>query len=413
MNNTSYGITPSNIFAILGGLTCLTGKVSATGIEQAYHDAQAAALGNAVSSRIDTAAAVHFNPAGLALIDRTELQATFFGTWAETDFQGAAFSTTSNQGFTPSGSLFFASPLPEDWGVVGLGLTLPHGLSSSYPEDSDLRNLAIDATLIHARLTGSYARSLSDTLRIGFGLVYAYDDLETRQGIAVPGDSNQLSVNGSSWGWSFGLQWEPHPQHAVGFTFRSGLEIEHSGTLTTTTVLPTAQSFASPAESEIDYPDQYVLSYSWQATPALNLGIDVQWTDWSSFDEFSASANTPLGTLDLSVPWDYQPGLIIGVGAEYTVNPSLTLRGGYLFGESTIPDETLTPFVPDSDLHVFSLGAQWDWQDWSLAATYLYGLREEREVQGSPSDALTGTISSDGIWNTDGHTTLITLTRRF
>ena len=98
----------------------LAQQLSATGIEQAYHDAIAAARGNAFAATADTPAAVHYNPAGLAWQDTASITGTFFGTWSESSYRGALGSQTTSERFKNTGSLFAAIPFERF--TLGLGL---------------------------------------------------------------------------------------------------------------------------------------------------------------------------------------------------------------------------------------------------------------------------------------------------
>ena len=93
----------------------------ATGIEQAYHDATAAARGNAFAATADTPAAVHYNPGGLAWQDELAVQGTFFGTWSDTEFRGAVGRERTTDTFKATGALFATVPL--DKVTLGFGLT--------------------------------------------------------------------------------------------------------------------------------------------------------------------------------------------------------------------------------------------------------------------------------------------------
>jgi hypothetical protein len=47
----------------------------------------------------------------------------------------------------------------------------------------------------------------------------------------------------------------------------------------------------------------------------------------------------------------------VHIGGEYDVLPKrLTLRAGYLFESSSMPDETISVLTPDGDKHLLSLG---------------------------------------------------------
>lgn len=381
-------------------------NLSATGIEQAYHDAVAAARGNAFAATADSPAAVHYNPAGLAWQDQAAVSGTFFGTWSESSYNGPLGNVTTSERFKNTGSLFAA--IPFDRFTLGLGLTSPHGLSIDYQDTSALRSLALDAELAHLVFDAQLSGKITKQLSFGAGLAIAYDDLSLNQGLFVPGDS--FGFEGDGWGLGFkaGLLWKPHEKHSFAITYRSEIDVEIDGSARTRTIVPGPSDTSVDSSTEFNHPQQWTLGYAWKPTDRWLFEVNATWTDWRSFDTFRLS----LPGADLVQPYDYEPSWVIGGGVSCRLNDALTLNGGYLFGQETIPDSTFSPLVPDANLHVISAGLQYCWDTWEIAATYLYGFREDREVTGSPASPAT-MVTSDGQWQTDGSTVLLTLKKEF
>ena len=388
----------------------------ATGIEQAYQDATAASRGNAVAASIESAAGIYYNPAGLAHITRAEVQTTLLGTFPETRYSGVLGSTSSSHDFAATGSFFAALPVEGLNGVVGIGLTLPHGLSVEYPEDGPLRSLAIESELAHAVFTATYSTKLSETVSFGLGLSYARDDIQTRQGLFVPGDFIDLDATGSGWGYTFGLQYRPNDSHSFGLTYQSQISVDLKGDISIRSLLdplgnplPTPFDLSAEARSHIRYPDKIIAGYAWQATEKTQVELNATWTGWDTLDQIDVSTSIPAP--ELSTPYNHQPNFVLGLGVSHELNEHWTLHGGYLYGESVVPDSTFSPFIADSDLHVFSIGGTYSSEDCEITGTYLYGRRKGRNVSGSPTSPIG--VSSDGRWETDGHTFLATIKRRF
>ena len=99
------------------------------------------------------------------------------------------------------------------------------------------------------------------------------------------------------------------------------------------------------------------LGYGFQASDKLRIDADVEWIGFSDYDvlPLDAGANTPLLPAP-AIPQDWDDIWTFGLGADWQFSDELTLRAGYIFIESPIPDETFSPTLPDADRHVLSVG---------------------------------------------------------
>jgi long-chain fatty acid transport protein len=90
---------------------------------------------------------------------------------------------------------------------------------------------------------------------------------------------------------------------------------------------------------------------------------------------------------DISAELDWKDGWILKAGVDYWLNEKVSLRGGYTYLETVVPDRTLSPANPDSEQHVFSIGMSYRMGKMYLDGFYSAGFYEDRKVQ---NDILSG-----------------------
>jgi long-subunit fatty acid transport protein len=73
----------------------------------------------------------------------------------------------------------------------------------------------------------------------------------------------------------------------------------------------------------------------------------------------SPDAASPMTEVTMPFVFDWKDQWVTNVGAEYAVNPALTVRAGYNYGESPVPDETLNPLFPATTLQHATAGLTW------------------------------------------------------
>ena len=80
--------------------------------------------------------------------------------------------------------------------------------------------------------------------------------------------------------------------------------------------------------------------------------------------------------------------------ADFLINVTyvlmLGLVGGYMFIESPIPDNTMSPTLPDADRHVFSVGLGRKSGGHSLDIAYAYSLFDDRKIDDNQDAAYNG-----------------------
>jgi long-subunit fatty acid transport protein len=78
-------------------------------------------------------------------------------------------------------------------------------------------------------------------------------------------------------------------------------------------------------------------------------------------------------------------------GMDYKINDRFSIRGGYVYQQTSVPDFTLNPGNPDSDQHFIALGIGYRPGKWVIDVFYAVGFFVGREVH---NPILSGTYNS-------------------
>jgi long-chain fatty acid transport protein len=123
-------------------------------------------------------------------------------------------------------------------------------------------------------------------------------------------------------------------------------------------------------------PQQVFAGIAYKPTDKLVLEMGMRWEDWSSFDQLKIDIS---GQSPAVYPRDWHGTFAFNVGGKYRINNMAAITAGYLYGKNPIPDSNFEPAIPDSDVHLFCLGAEAQFGNFGIALAYAYQLQEERE----------------------------------
>ncbi|MGE3309324.1 MAG: OmpP1/FadL family transporter [Limisphaerales bacterium] len=391
--------------------------VRANGVERNGAGARAMALGGAsVASPEAPLEALAVNPAGFR---ESQLQV---GGWGAT--VDGTFSNAANDGGDLGGTLGVApevalsmplgtSPVTLGLGVIpvaaaGLDWQLvdaPGGLDgvTSY----GLRRHHAEFLAIRSAVGASVALGESVSLGAAVGATYNRNRLEApyvfQSHPVLRGFKTLLDLETEGWGvdGTFGVVYRPCPGVSLGLSYRTPTAFETSGDAegnagAQLTSLGGAFAGVRPdfhydARVSTSLPQSVVAGLSWQARDWLRLVVQVDWLDWSdAFDRLdvtltggnNADLNGFLGSsrIDDTVPLDWDDRWVYRAGAEFTVAEGLQVRVGYAYGESPIPDGTLTPMSAAILEHTVTAGIEWRRNRWGIALAYQYDFGSERAV---------------------------------
>jgi len=224
------------------------------------------------------------------------------------------------------------------------------------------------------------AWQIHPTFSIGIGPTINYSDASFQRGIGFfPGDYFKFTGDGFGYGFNAGLLWQPDKKWSFGVNYRYETEIEYKGTSRTE---PSPVPYPSPTSTHgtLLYPQFLVAGVSFRPTPNWNLEFNIDWTDWDHVNEV-VFKGTAFG--DIPLPLNYRSSLMYEIGVTRQLGDGYFLSLGYFFSENSSPDLNFNPIVPDSDLHLGSIGVGHHGKRWDWAAAYHFGYQPSRVVSGS------------------------------
>ena len=367
--------------------------------------AAAAATDGGKIAFIDDASAVSVNPANLVEIPGRQVLQTL------TVINGKAGYTSPSGAFTETEdpikllpNVFAAWPCLDGRITAGIGLTTPYGQSTEWDPSTDFPYFA---ELRMIALVPAAAVRLSDTLSFGAGLDLYGAELTVRQSVfwsrstGHPTHENghtQIFGQGYAFGANAGLTWQVTPRQRLALTYQSAFDMDIEGNMKVHR-LPlgglAVLNMKLDLESEMRFPNMVVLGYGCQATDRLRLAADVEWIEFSRFEELPLDT-TFLTVVDEPVPpppvlaQDWDDVWTAGCSASWRHSDALTLRASYKYFETPIPDGTFSPVLPDADKHLVIVGLGWRHGRHMLDLSYAYTFFDERKIAGNEVQAYDG-----------------------
>lgn len=346
---------------------------------------------------VDDASAVSINPANMAMLKEPEAQigVTFVDSSVEfTLADGRSSDTKGDVSLLPN--VFAVLPLVGDVPLtLGVALTTPWGQSTEWSESSAVATVApYEARMTTINLNPSVAGRVGQHVLVGAGVDILNAELDLKQWLALapgaPLTHARLKGDGYGVGGNVGVTVELPKRQRVAAAYRSPVKVDLEGDTEVSGF--TGPLFASSDfESEIEFPQSVVVGYSVGVTPTLRVAADAEWVGFSSFDELplDLGANTSVGVFPSTVPQDWEDAWNYGVGLAWSASDMWTLRGGCVYFESPIPEETLAPTLPDADRWAYTAGIGCEAGANTLDLAYVYS-EYDREVDTSLNPAYVG-----------------------
>ena len=443
------------------------------------HGACAVGIGAAgIGSPCEDGSAVLFSPAALAfqpnLISAGITAVRSPGRFAF-DAGGGAIDRTVRTTWTPYGYLNYNV---NDKLSAAVGVFAPYGLGITWPETFEGRYVSYDSrhTNYYLQPTLAYAASPNFAVAAGFDVIFS--DLEIGQrldlagvplptqpiagrtltygsvGIPVGTDFAGLRLTGRGTGFSFHLAaLARFGIFSVGTRYlhssKVGLDgdADFSPVLTNIT-LPAGNPLSAPGnpfgfpvgsvvpldpflfdqfitggpledqdiETRVELPAQFVVGVAITPTPAFKVVGDYQWTGWESFDEVSIDFSG--GAPENDIILNYQNASTFRVGLQYEATPRWTLRTGYTFNTSALPDVAVSPLLPEAERNYYSAGLGWRLRpNLSIDAAYQYIDQSARRgrVRGRTADMTDADLAAldVGVYSSSSHVLSATLAYQF
>jgi long-chain fatty acid transport protein len=404
----SWRQPPVSLAPLLWLTACLTPflatRSGAVGFRLPNQDPAGIARGNAFAATADNPSAIYYNPAGITQLEGHHFHAGLYLISAGTEYTspgGQKAETKSN--FQPVPQVHYVFSPQDSPFSFGLGVYAPYGLSLDWGNTPPFRPLAMEGKLLYACINPVAAWQIHRTLSLGIGPTLNYSEASLTRGIGVvPGDKFKFDGDGMAYGFNAGLRWQPHDQWAFGVNYRYATTLDYDGDSSTTPIPPFSPSTST--SGSIRFPQFVAVGVSYRPTPDWNFEVDVDWTDWDNLNQI-VFEGTAFG--DVPFPLNYESSFMYEFGVTRQLGKGYYGSVGYIFSENSSPDRNFNPIVPDSDLHLGSVGIGRKGKRWDWAAGYHFAYNDERVVRNS----LPGL--ADGTYKTLNHAFNLSLTLKF
>jgi long-chain fatty acid transport protein len=373
----------------------LPNQVEGLGLRIPNQDAEAIARGNAFVATADNPSALYYNPAGITQLKGQNLQVGVL------NYLGINTSYDSPTG-THTHSRFEVLPVPQVHYTYspeklplafGIGVYAPFGLGTLWPEDSSFRSLAIEARLQYVTLNPIVAWKVAPTLSLAIGPTVNYSKLRFRRGLAAPGDLLEFNGDDVAYGLHAGVLWQPHPQWSFGANYRSATTIDYGGTTRYNPgfASPSIAVPPAPTTARVKYPDIISGGISYRPTSKWNIEVNVDWSNWETLDSVTLKGTKNLGfPIDLPLALNWHGSWLYEFGVSRYFQNGWFASAGYFFCGETVRETYFNPAVPDTDLHVGSLGFGHKAERWAWTVAAQIITAPAREIQTSLANPFTG-----------------------
>ncbi len=364
--------------------------------EQSVNAMGAAYAGSAATNT--DASYLAYNPAAAALAQGGDLS---FSTVFIGPSSSANYSTASTSAGTPNGGsttpkdfirnaaipdLAMRQRLTDRWSV-GLSVSVPWGLSTSYPAGYAGRYYGVSTKLLTVNIKPVVAYDIAPNITIAGGIQAQYAKGRLNGAIDIgtigalysiagspPGGADGFAeLNADSWGygfvlgaratfdggWTAGISYTSSVHHTLNgpfnFTldgFGIGAGIQSATGLFTNTM----------ARAKLTTPDKLEIGVRKKFDDRWTGLAEVNWTGWSVFKDLTIVSANPFQPNEVTnAQWN--DAWMVALGAEYAASSQWTLRGGVAYDASPIPDATLETRVPDTDRIWVSAGVTYHYLD--------------------------------------------------
>lgn len=412
----------SGPLVLLAVLVLWPGTVLGAGFALFEHGARGVAIAGAFGAIADDPTAGYYNPAGLAFQKGTQVAggAYFIQISSElrgaNPYPGATYQSEQESQIHYPVHLYVDGDLTANtrWGVA---ITTPFGLGTWWPSDwagryitkrSDLKvfnvnpNLAYRVGDVLAFAVGADVYVANVDLTKSIGLINPYT-----QRVAEVGQVHVYTRRQTGWGWNAAMLAKLQAGLSVGLTYRSSVKVDMDGTasfIQFATGYPDFDAIVASripfttkpdAETSIEFPSETRVALAWQKE-RWTVEADVVRQGWHTFKDLPITIKGyPL--LSSVRPENYEDSNCYRLGIEWRKSPTLAFQLGYLYDESPVPTESVSPILPDADRRGISAGFSWQLTTATrLDVGFLHLMFPDRSTKGLDADNFNGTYSNQG-----------------
>ena len=366
----------------LASVLCLgSSALQASGYELMEMSATGQSRALAVQAKFDDPSTLLMNPAGLGYMDKGfQVSAggmLLFTTMRYEDPTGVRPSANVERWPPNTPASFWASYTPIKGLTAAVGLAfVPYGQVFKWPKGFAGEYYLDDADLRIPMMLVGLGYSPFEWISVGAFFNTSPSSLDLSQTFTVvddAGNPQRLTANllgkGTGYSGGVGIQVRPFDGFYFGASYRSQMTVDFDGDVdfdVPDSVSDQSVFHDQPVETSFVTPDVFGFGVGYDFTDWLYVEYDMHYTMWSINEKLVLDfPEDQSGMLSVTAPNDWSDTFTYRLGVEITKFENWALRGGFGYDENPIPDETLTPTLPDCDRVFGGIGAQY-WFDFGL-----------------------------------------------
>ncbi len=413
------------------GVAILSVVCFGSGISIPEQGSKASAMGNAFVATADDPTALFYNPAGIAFLEgyKFSFNMTYINPHIEYNSPTlGSYTERAKNFFIPS--LYLTMPLTEKF-YFGFSVTAPYNLATDWPDNFPGRFVSRHAKIVTLNYQPTLTFKFDDHNALGIGLNYYDSEVNLIRAVdttilssyvqdlagnapytIVPSEGTiDTRVREQAFGFMIGYIYKNKPW-SFGLTYKSKASFDYEGhaAFETSPRLHNGNEMAflgSDVNFELDSVPAIAQGGVSYESGNLLTEFDLQWTNWSQWDKTKVHfkthtvggvyvwAGAPLLYTTVPViedevlPFRWEDTMAYRLGFNYKWSDRTEIRWGIVYDEAPVPDETLSPVLPDTNRWMLTFGMghkfgnlQIDWYsqyikfkngDITLSNIYRYG----------------------------------------
>lgn len=331
--------------------------------------------GTAFYATGDDPSVVAYNPAQISRLKGTQVYGgVTLVTPASDVVVNGSRDAIKNQTF-PVPHAYFTHQVNDDF-YIGFGAFTRFGLGTKYEDHFTAQTSLREAMLESYSFNPTVAYKVTDdfTVAVGFELIKGSFLIKKCASGAFSNSESLIDVSGTSMAGNLGLLYEFNDMFSVGFSYRSPANFVADGD-TEISGLP-AGNGSYKTELRADFPSSWSLGLGFVPIEDLTIEFDAIYTEWEHFDAIEFDFT---GLSDTTEDFYYKNTWRFQVGAEYRATENLALRAGYVYDQTPTRHDYASFMLPANDRNMFTLGAGYSWDNWTVDVAGMYLVTKERK----------------------------------
>jgi long-chain fatty acid transport protein len=337
----------------------------------------------AIAQNASTAAS---NPAGMTLLDRSQLMTTPGALLPSTNFDVAKETTYSGGGggnagvFFPLGSFFYVRKLSEQL-RFGVAVYSDYGLNGNYGKTWVGRYFITDASIISGKVNPSLAYDVNKWLSVGAGFSFGVARLTfqskiNNQAPGVPDGGFSLESWDEAFGAKVGVLLRPISKLRIGVTYQSPEDYKFGFRPHLTGLGPLLSHLqrrigGTKINLPMTEPQQVMASAVYDVLPKWSVMGNVGWQNWTQFGEFPVGISGA-NTRTVEANMHFSNTCQIAIGQQLLIGEKWAWSAGFAYDSAPVSRANRNAVLPfDRQLrygsglmyeinHDLTAGATWE-----------------------------------------------------